>query len=128
MYSMIRNTNDLRHAYLDMYIWKHFAPDGAEDRIKEIKSAIRNYYKRQDEETKDRRLVKDYYGDGYILLIDLPDFIHDEESAVSYFKETEYILVFWSQYDCTGRPFTSWYKIFKRRGKWMAYHSVGFDV
>lgn len=33
-----------------------------------------------------------------------------------------------SWYDCTGKLFTVWYKVFKRRGQWHVYHMVGADV
>lgn len=33
-----------------------------------------------------------------------------------------------SQYDCTGQPFTLSHKLFKRGGRWMAYHHYAIDV
>ena len=44
------------------------------------------------------------------------------------FEEFIEISVIPSMYDCTGQAFTNWYKIFKRRGQFWAYHSVVFDV
>ena len=32
-----------------------------------------------------------------------------------------------SPYDCTGQPFTSWFKVVKRRGLWWAYHAISYD-
>ncbi len=33
-----------------------------------------------------------------------------------------------SQYDCTGCLFTEWFKVFRRRGRWYAYHCIGMDI
>ena len=33
-----------------------------------------------------------------------------------------------SPYDCTGQMFTAFYKLFKRNGRWMAYHHFAMDV
>lgn len=32
-----------------------------------------------------------------------------------------------SPYDCTGQPYTAWYKLVNRRGMWYAYHCIGID-
>lgn len=32
-----------------------------------------------------------------------------------------------SPYDGTGQPFTSWFKVVKRRGLWWAYHAISYD-
>ena len=75
------------------------------------------------------RIVKDYGIDGYIKLIQLPDFIQTLDEAKEYFDENLYIHhVPDLLYDCTGESFTSWFYVFKRRNKYYAYHSIGFDV
>lgn len=91
--------------------------------IKELKKAIRDYNNR----STDRRCVKGDW-DGYIMLIEFPDYIETKEDAEEHFHECEELRYHWSPYDCTGQHFTSWYKLFKRNGRWMCYHSIGVDV
>ena len=94
--------------------------------MRDFKRALRGYLRETDD--YDRRIIKGE-SDYYVELITLGD--DDgvtETEAEDYFRETYFIPVYHSQYDCTGKPFTCWYKIFKRRGLWMAYHCVGIDV
>ena len=67
--------------------------------------------------------------DGYIELIDteIPA-TASREAAEQVFKNRYVMNLPNSQYDCTGRPFTTWYKLFVRRGTWFAYHNVCYDV
>lgn len=44
------------------------------------------------------------------------------------FTENRYIHGVNSQYDCTGCLFTEWFKVFRRRGRWYAYHCIGMDI
>mgnify|MGYP000367666834 CR=1 FL=1 len=46
-------------------------------------------------------------------------------------KTGKSIFKYWQDetgYDCTGQEFTSWYRLFQRRGHWYAYHMVSRDV
>ena len=92
------------------------------------KRELRKFLRDQDERGAGNRIVRDYGIDGYVLLVELPEYLETYEEADEYFMENEYIRPYYTYYDCTGRPFTHWYKLFKRRGRWHAYHSVGFDV
>lgn len=134
---MIRDSRELRREYdtLDLYYKvikevREKMPDkdvtSVLDKIVEKKREIRKYHK--STEKKDRHLVKDKGIDGYIELIELPDYIESREEAKEYFESEEELRCLPSAYDCTGQLFTGWYKIFKRRGKWMAYHSICCDV
>lgn len=76
----------------------------------------------------ERRLVKEYGIDGYIELVALPENIDSEAKANSYFHEYIYIEPVNSLFDCTGKAFTGWYKLFNRNGRFYAYHSVNMDV
>ena len=76
----------------------------------------------------ERRIVKDAGMDGYMELVSIPDVFITFEEAEKFFEEFIEISAIPSMYDCTGQAFTNWYKIFKRRGQFWAYHSVGFDV
>lgn len=113
---------DLRNEYFKLSIFSQIP--GLEDEAIEIKRRIREYTNR----TSDRTIVRDYGIDGFVSLIELPEYLKSEEDATEYFEETEYIPSRCSLYDCTGRAFTQWYKIIKRRGRFLAYHSVGIDI
>ena len=83
----------------------------------ELKKAIRNFHKRQEEKTKDIINVFDSDYDGYTKLQALPEYIETFEEAKEYFEEYLYIPVYRTYYDCTGKPFTSWHKICKRNNR-----------
>ena len=116
---MIRDKDDLKLAYVIL----RMCPNS--DRLPDLKRDIREYLKRDD--NPDRYMVKGDW-DFYILLITLPEFIESAEEANEWFMAEEYIEPYYTYYDCTGRPFTCWYKIFQRNGRWMAYHRVNADV
>lgn len=119
----IKNKEDLRVAYVFLQMLKQYKKP-VEKQI-ETKKAIREY---TNKKKPFERIVKEYGIDGYVLLMELPDFLENKEDAEEYFEEHHVIHATPSIYDCTGRAFTSWYKIFKRRNRFYAYHSVCFDV
>lgn len=90
------------------------------------KKRVREEMKREQARREERRIVKEYT-DGYVELVRLGEF-DSEEEADDYFMRHEYKECPNSQYDCTGKLFTSWYHIFKRYGVYYAYHSVSLDV
>ena len=75
----------------------------------------------------ERRIVKSDY-DGYIELVSIPWVFESEGQADDFFRDFLERHARPSIYDCTGQAFTHWYKLFKRRGQFWAYHSVGYDV
>ena len=82
----------------------------------------------------ERHIVKDYGIDGYVELVSIPevfdtlaDDAEGKPGAETFFKDFLELHARPSMYDCTGQFFTNWYKIFRRRGRFMAYHSVGCD-
>lgn len=93
-----------------------------------IKEEIRRYNKAQQEGIIGT-IIKDYGIDGYVSLEKLPDQLNgsDIDDVNEWFEEHRAYPEIRSAYDCTGRPFTNWFKCFRRRGHWMAYHSVGYD-
>ena len=98
--------------------------DRKKDDIREIKVALREY-------NRNRPARKIGWGeyDYWTELYSLP--VSDDwtlEEVTEWFEEWEVCHCYPSQYDCTGQIFTTSYKIFKRRGKWMCYHSYGMDV
>lgn len=124
---MIRNSKNLRDAFKIVHFFKENG-QGTLPTIIDVKREIRAYLGEEADSRLYRRIIKEE-SDYYVELITLgEDDGETEAEAEAYFRETEFIPVTYSAYDCTGRPFTCWYKIFKRRGLWMAYHCVGFDV
>ena len=93
----------------------------------EIKRSIRRFYKKVCA-PRDCRCVRDNGIDGYVLLITLPEWVQNKQDAIYYMVQNEVMECRPSQYDCTGQHFTNWYKVFCRRGRWMAYHSIRVDV
>ena len=66
--------------------------------------------------------------DGYTELVTIPEVFDTEESADEFFNDFIKINYRPSMYDCTGQAFTSWYHLFKRNGRFYAYHRVAMDV
>ena len=94
------------------------------DHVIRLKRAIRKYQNAPLDET--RVIESDF--DNTTVLLPLPDWLETKEEADEYFREAEYIELIPCAWDCTGRQFTSWYKVFKRRGRFWAYHHICLDV
>ena len=130
----VRNSSDLKVAYEILSIYKELLSECGEldpekmksvkEKIADQKREIRKFHKK----STDRRIVKDDGIDGYTLLIELPETLGNMQDAEEYFEESETISAVPSIFDCTGQAFTSGFKVFKRRDKFMAYHSICFDV
>lgn len=126
----IRDKKDLELAYSFLKIFKETEdtwdnPEKVEKAVVEMKREIRRYTKLSD---SDRRIVKDYSPDGFIELVELPEWLIDEKDAEQYFNENMWIHYRWADHDCTGQLFTGWVKVFRRRGRWMAYHAICKDI
>lgn len=144
----IQSDRDLRCAYELLTIYSEMEPKTAEaeerlhDHVCDLKREIRAYNRRNPLAVDvgmgfmcERRIVKDYGFDGFVELLRIPeefDTLEDDGDerigARTFFKDFIEIQARPSMYDCTGQAFTSWYKLFKRRGQYWAYHSVCFDV
>ena len=129
---MIRNQEELKRQYLmerfiEQILNEHNYGDvgKAKEYLTSVKRDIREYNKRMETE---ERLVKDYGLDGFIVLVPLPMEIRSGEKAIKYFEENMRLDCGNSQYDCTGRPFTGWYKVCQRQGRFFVYHRVCFDL
>ena len=120
----IQCERDLRHAYELLRIYEEICKVDSV-KVKELKAQIRAYVKTSHE----KHIVKDEGVDGYIELVSFPDFLDtfDKEEVEDWFKEYR-VLELHSAFGCTGRPFTVWFKVFRRQGRWAAYHYVAFDV
>ena len=102
------------------------------DSIKEQKRNLRKWLNNRvtldaDAVVVESRLIKQD-NDGYTELVTLPAECKTDEDAVGFFRDYLLLEARPSQYDCTGQLFTSWYKVFKRNGRFMAYHRVCADV
>ena len=134
----IRNTDELRHEYAMLNLLREFLAKKAfeneapiHEHIAEEKLAIREYYKRRDlAESFRRTIVHDDGINGYIVklpVVTAPGFSREEAEAI--FREEEYIAPTYSAYDCTGKAFTAWHKLYQKpNGEWWCYHRVAFDV
>ena len=124
-------TNDeLRVAYTEFLDLQELCsisrePDKIKGRIIKLKRSIRAY---SHSEVPSREIVWDYGVDGYVLKIQLPDWVETKEEAEEYMEKNEKITMRQTPWDCTGQAFTNWYKVFNTNGSWRAYHSIGFDV
>ena len=123
MYAIL-DDKQLRWAYMDLITFRDF---GYTDYLKEVKEGIRKYHARK---VQPRRIIKEYGIDGFVELEQLEDALDDwdKKDVDWWFRNNRYIECRPSLYDCSGNPFTSWYKLVRRRGHWYAYHSIAFDV
>lgn len=138
----VRNSKDFREGYEMLSLLTRFAEltgntENARETVDDLKRELRAYARRDTAVDVgmgfmcERRIVKDEGIDGYIELVSIPeviDTLDGEDGANEFFKTFLEIRARPSMYDCTGQAFTSWYKLFKRRGQFYAYHSVCFDV
>ena len=123
-----------RTAYNAVKMFEELKDVNIKDYIDDLKREIRKWTNRKCfvdsffDGDVDRRVVKDYGIDGFIEFVTLPEGIDNEKYADEFFHRYVYIEPVNSLYDCTGKIFTSWYKLFKRKGRFYAYHSVSVDV
>lgn len=126
----ITSKSDLKFEY-SILKWFEENLDKVDDKEKaskeiiKLKKAIRDY---TNKPLSTDRVIKDNGFDGAIILQQLPDRLTSIDSAIEYFEEVEKYYYRPSPYDCTGQMFTTWYKVFKRNGKFYAYHSIAWDV
>ena len=90
------------------------------------KRRIRGIAKSADDYLESNRIIKEYGIDGYVYreVLNATN-IDDAETEFRCNHRREYVP---SPYDCTGQAFTEWHRIFRINGKYVLYHSVGFDV
>ena len=123
-YPEVMTMRDLRTAYFLLKIVVEGSENVSTALMISLKCSIRAYTNRP---TGGVWIVKDDGIDGYTELREMPRFDSMEE-ADDWFKRCYYMEAAPSAYDCTGQHFTVWYKLFRRRGRWWAYHRVGVDV
>ena len=100
--------------------------------IDETKRNLRKWTNRYNRDADGclHRIVKEYGIDGFVELVSLPDDICNMREVEEYFRDNVYMECAPSMYDCTGKAFTGWYKLFMKHseGSFYAYHSVCMDV
>ena len=125
----IANNADLKVAYEELIFWKNDPrlKDNVlvNDKIKELKEGIRDYFRRMNRETA--RIIK-WDFESEIIMEEIPELINTKEAAEEWFMSCRYREVRPSIYDCTGQLFTAWHKIYKRNGKYIVYYCVCRDV
>lgn len=126
----VQNVLDLKVAYEELRFLQEFLPvstkpSAVKEHIMKLKRSIREY---GHSEAPSREIVQDYGFDGYILKVQLPEWVATKEEAEEYMEENEKITMPSTPWDCTGQAFTNWYKVFNTNGSWRAYHSISFDV
>ena len=122
----VKNDVELRRAYELMLSFADTERDGGEairNLVVDYKRAIRKY----NSLSTVARVIKDYGIDGCVVLLELPEGIESVDEGVKYFLDHEYREAPHSIYDCTGAVFTSYFKVFERRGRFYAYHSISVD-
>lgn len=129
----IKDNGTLRGAYALLMFMQNDISASAEKKaaVKNlaatVKREIRAYNNRP---APAARIVKDDGIDGYIELVQLPNELDkaSKDDAAEWFLANRYCEFYPTAYDCSGQRFTNWYKLHRRCGHWLAYHSVCIDV
>ena len=122
----IHDYDSLKEAYDDLLMFERFS--GRSERVEEfviqLKRDIREYVNR----VSDCHIVRDEF-DSFIELVELPDYTsgYSEERALLWFKMYRSYRLF-DELGCGGQFFTTGVKLFRRRGRWYAYHFVSVDM
>lgn len=90
--------------------------------VDDVKRDLRAFYHRPEGRVK---IITADYDSGWQLITLAAK---TKEDADAEFNALYYRVCASSQYDCTGQMFTVFYKLFKRNGRWMAYHHFAMDV
>lgn len=124
----IHDYDSLKKAYSVLLMFERFPGPVRSERVEEfvtqLKRDIREYIHRDS----DCRIVRDEL-DSFVELVELPDYTADysEERALLWFKIYRSYRLF-DELGCGGQFFTTGVKLFRRRGRWYAYHFVSVDM
>ena len=101
-----------------------------EKMILKYKKDIRTYYNRLSASDNTYLVYANETGDGYVEKVKLPILgNYTKKEVEELFEENYFIQCPNSPWDCTGRPFTSYFLVYKNSyGEWWAYHSISLDV
>lgn len=125
----IHDYDSLKEAYNDLLMFERLpgpvrSSERVEDFVIQLKRDIRGYVNR----VSDCSIVRDEL-DSFVELVKLPDYTADysEERALLWFKMyRSYRLS--DELGCSGQFFTVGVKLFRRHGRWFAYHFVSVDM
>lgn len=124
----IHDYDSLKEAYGDLLMFERIPGPVHSERVEEfviqLKRDIREYVNRDS----DYHIVRDEL-DSFVELVELPDYTADysEERALLWFKMYRSYRLF-DELGCGGQFFTTGVKLFRRRGRWYAYHFVSVDM
>lgn len=124
----IHDYDSLKEAYGDLLMFERFPGPVRSERVEnfviQLKRDIRGYVN----QVSDYRIVRDEL-DSFIELVELPDYTsgYSEERALLWFKMYRSYRLF-DELGCGGQFFTTGVKLFRRRGRWYAYHFVSVDM
>lgn len=123
MFTTVHNGN-LRAAYEILDILADREGAEVEEHRKRIKRAVRAYHHLPTDQAQ----IVTSDCESMLVVFPLPSELESYEAAEAYFMGHHYREAAPSMYDCTGQVFTTWYKIFKRRGQFWVYHATAMDV
>jgi len=127
-YSLIRNAESI---HLDPFVLDELkrnvrkATHKHEPNLNLSMVSIDHFY--MDTRAKDVAVVNDAGLDGYTVKLTLPDSVSSMKEAEDWFRRYEYIEFPDVDFDCSGLSYTAYYRIFKVRDQFVAYHTVRFD-
>ena len=134
----IKNKKELEAAYIFLHYWESQAKTNTNPELKKIyelmiikyKKDIRAYYNRFSASDNTYLVYENETGDGYVEKVKLPILgNYTKKEAEELFEENYFIQCPNSPWDCTGRPFTSSFCVYKNSyGEWWAYHCISLDV
>ena len=138
IYMFIRNKKELEDAYIFLRYWESQAKTNINPEFKKLyelmiikyKKDIRAYYNRFSASENTYLVYANETGDGYVEKVKLPILgNYTKKEVEELFEENYFIQCPNSPWDCTGRPFTSRFCVYKNSyGEWWAYHSISLDV
>ena len=113
----IHDYDSLKEAYGDLLMFERFPGPVRSERVEEYVNRDSDYH-----------IVRDEL-DSFVELVELPDYTADysEERALLWFKMYRSYRLF-DELGCGGQFFTTGVKLFRRRGRWYAYHFVSVDM
>lgn len=126
----IHDYDSLKEAYNDLLMFERFPGPAHSKRVEELviqlKRDIREYIHRDS----DYRIVRDEL-DSFVELVKLPEKLSplSKESVLEWFyMHRAYRDDRYDGMGCSGQFFTTRVKLFRRRGRWYAYHFVSVDM
>ena len=137
-YMYITCKRELEAAYHLLHYWENQLKSNHnpefnsiyEKMILKYKKDIRTYYNRFPASDNTYLVYANETGDGFVEKVKLPILgNYTKKEVEELFEENYFIQCPNSPWDCTGKPFTSYFLVYKNSyGEWWAYHAVSLDV